>query len=269
MIAENRSAFRYRVLRYTPNLIRDEWVNIGLLLEDTARGRLRTRIIEEPGELARVRRLHPGADEEWLRGLQRDWQTQFSAPGLTAADVLEKLEQSLSNLLQFSPPKAVLAEDFEAELDRLYRDHVAPPRRRERAGLFDNTRAWLRARISNAFHRIGILKRMEKSVNVSEFTELGDPLRLDFGYRRNGTHGYIHALSLARDPMQAKVLAYTFQSICARQPKSEFTVITEAEPAPEITRDQFVARLLAQRKMRLVAIPQIEKFAEDLRPLLN
>lgn len=163
----------------------------------------------------------------------------------------------------------MLAEDFDAELDRLYRDHVAPPRLRERAGLFANTRAWLRARISDAFRRHGILNRMEKSVDVSEFTEPGDPLRLDYGYRRNGTHGYIHALSLARDATQAKVLAYTFQSIRARQPKSEFTVITEAEPAAEIARDQFVARLLAQQKMQLVAIPQIEKFSEDLRPLLN
>jgi hypothetical protein len=269
MPAENRSAFRYRVLRYTPNLIRDEWVNIGLLLEDPARGRLRTRIIEEPGELARVRRLHPAADEDWLRGLQRDWHEQFTVPGLTTAEVLEKLGQSLSNLLQFSTPKAVLAEDFDAELDRLYQDHVAPPRFRGRAGIFANTRAWLRSRISDAFRKHGILDRMEKSVRVSEFTQHGDPLRLDYGYRRNGTKGYIHALSLARDTSQAKVLAYTFDSILARQPQSQFTVITEAEPSPESTPDQFVAALFARRDMQLIAIPQIGKFAEDLRHFLN
>jgi hypothetical protein len=29
-------AYAYRVLRYTPNLVRDEWVNIGVLLIDPA-----------------------------------------------------------------------------------------------------------------------------------------------------------------------------------------------------------------------------------------
>src|SRR6202050_2787062 len=99
MPEEKRRTMSYRVLRYTPNLIRDEWVNIGLLLEDPAGGRIRTRFIEEPGELGRARRLHTRADENWLRGLQRDWQAQFAAPGLTAEYVMEKLDQSLSNLL--------------------------------------------------------------------------------------------------------------------------------------------------------------------------
>jgi hypothetical protein len=31
---EDRKTLRYRVLRYTPNLIRDEWVNVGIMLEE-------------------------------------------------------------------------------------------------------------------------------------------------------------------------------------------------------------------------------------------
>ncbi len=34
-----------RVLRYTPNLVRDEWVNVGILLEETAP--------HAPGEISR------------------------------------------------------------------------------------------------------------------------------------------------------------------------------------------------------------------------
>jgi hypothetical protein len=268
--AENLRPLRYRVLRYTPNLVRDEWINIGVMLEDGERRLLHTRIIEEPGELARVRRLHPHADQDWLRGLQRDWDAQFSGPGIAPATVLDKLENSLSNLLQFSPPRTVLAEDFDAELDRLYRDHVAPPPRAAgHAGLFANTRAWIRARVSDVFRRHHILQRMTKSVAVEEFTQAGDPLRIDYSYRRNGTHGYIHVLSLARDPAQAKVLAYTFDAIRQRQPQSEFTAITEALPAVENSRDQFVSRLFAEGGIRLVALSQVEKFAADLHLRLN
>ena len=48
-------ACAYRILRYTPNLVRDEWVNIGVLLEDPGGRRRAMRLIEEPAEFARVR----------------------------------------------------------------------------------------------------------------------------------------------------------------------------------------------------------------------
>jgi len=38
----------YHVVRYQPNLIRDEWVNIGVLLLDPSSGRVRQRWLEEP-----------------------------------------------------------------------------------------------------------------------------------------------------------------------------------------------------------------------------
>ena len=72
----NERACAYRVLRYTPNLVRDEWVNIGVLVFDPQTGERRLRLIEEPEEYARVRRLHPQADEELLRAL-RDAGVQF------------------------------------------------------------------------------------------------------------------------------------------------------------------------------------------------
>ena len=65
-------ACAYRVLRYTPNLVRDEWVNIGVLLFDPQTGERRLRMIEEEEEYRRVRRLHPAADELLLRAIRDD-----------------------------------------------------------------------------------------------------------------------------------------------------------------------------------------------------
>src|ERR1700722_16678829 len=131
MPEEPQNLFRYRILRYTPNLIRDEWVNVGVLLEASAPvapgsngPRRALRFIEE-SELARVRRLHPAADEGLLRALPEEFEARLARPESEAALYLEKLGQTLSNALQFSPQKGVLAEDFDAELDRLFRDHVA------------------------------------------------------------------------------------------------------------------------------------------------
>src|SRR5260370_38629867 len=69
----------YRILRYTPNLVRDEWVNIGVLLFDPLTGDRRLRLIEEQDEYNRVRRLHPQADENLLRALRDDLEDRFQS----------------------------------------------------------------------------------------------------------------------------------------------------------------------------------------------
>jgi hypothetical protein len=71
-------ACTYHVLRYTPNLVRDEWVNIGILLFNSATGERRLRLIEEEEEYRRVHRLHPQADEAVLRALRDDLEERFA-----------------------------------------------------------------------------------------------------------------------------------------------------------------------------------------------
>ena len=267
---EPKNMLRYRILRYTPNLVRDEWVNVGVLLEEAEGSRRAVRLIEEPGEIARVRRLHPGADENLLRALPTEFDARFRGSEAEVRVYLEKLDQTLSNVLQFSPQRGLLADDFDAELDRIYREHVAPPPSL-RAGILENTRAWIRDRVRDVFRRRGLLreKKIETSVRVEEFTQPGDPLRLDYTYRYNGTRGYIQTVALGRDPSQAKVLAYTAECIRARVASSVFTAVTEVEPALENPRHQFIARLFADQHIDVVPLNRIEKFAEDLRQHLQ
>jgi len=268
MPEETMNTLRYRVLRYTPNLIRDEWVNIGVLLEEVSGPRRAVRLIEESSEIARVRRLHPGADEDLLRALPADIDARLRDPEAEARLYLEKLGDTLSNVLQFSPARAVMAEDFDAEIDRLYREHVAPPPA-ARGGIVENTRVWIRGRLNDIFRRHRILGRLERSIRVEEFTQPGDPMRLDYAYRYNGTRGYMQAVALGRDPAQAKVLAYTAECIRARTTNAEFTAVTEIEPAPENPRHQFVARLFEQQRISMIPLNRVERFVENLRPRLQ
>lgn len=258
----------YRILRYTPNLIRDEWMNIGVVLLDPARRHVRVRLIEEPGEIARLRRLHPHVDEAVLRALAGDFERQFSAHARDPEALLAKLDETLSNVLQLSPQKGVLAEDFDLELDRLFHVHVEAPRWTPRTPEAPSHHR-IRRLIHEAFRSAGLWDRTERSVPVEEFTYRGDPLRMDFAYRRNGTRGFVQALPLARDPGPAKVLAFTAACIRTRLEQAEFTAITEVEPQPENARHQFVAGLLAAQKISLVPLPRLEEFANRLRPELR
>jgi hypothetical protein len=85
-----KKTLRYRVLRYTRNLIRDEWVNIRILLEEFQEleavgvSRRAIKIIEKDREFARVRKLHPAADVQLLHSLRSDFE---SLPGMAGDDV--------------------------------------------------------------------------------------------------------------------------------------------------------------------------------------
>jgi hypothetical protein len=263
----------YHVVRYQPNLIRDEWVNIGVLLfipeGGPAAGRVRQRWLEEPADLARLRRLHPAADEELLLRLPAEFDRQFAGREMEAAAILEKFDDTLSNAVQLAPRKGLLARDPEAELERLFREQVEPLREARRGAVEIRTRSDVRARAADFFRTEKILRLMQRGVRVEEFTAPGDPMRIDFSYRRNGTRGFVHSVALGRDPGQAKLLAYTAGAIRERVPHSEFLAVTEREPARGNVRDKFVSGILAESDVRVVPLGELRKWAHEVAPALK
>ncbi len=268
-LTATRRSFAYHIIRYMPNLVRDEWINIGVLLFDPESGRVARRLVDDPAEWGRVRRLHPAADEALLRRLPEEIDAQLAAQQAGAVRNLERLRQSLANVIQLSPQTGLLAEDMDAELDRLYHDHVEPPRY---SRAFDDlsTRHAIRTRANQVFRNAGIWARLARQVRVEEFTYAGDPLRLDYAYRRNGTRGFVQALPLARDPGQAKVLAFTADAIRAKLPHVEFLAVTEMEPRPaENARHRFVAGLLEERQIPVLPLTRLAEWARNLAPSLR
>ncbi|HTQ98327.1 MAG TPA: DUF3037 domain-containing protein, partial [Candidatus Acidoferrum sp.] len=237
---QDEPAFAYRVLRYMPNLLRDEYVNIGVLVFDPVTGDRRLRIIEEPNEFARVRRLHPGADVELLLGLPNHLESRFSgASELSLADDLTQdraggtawlkeldiLDATSSNTLQFGPQKAVYAPDLDTVVDSLYGTHVAVEQA-ARGGASSFRRNGLRTYCSKVLEQVGMLKLMEKRVPAAEFTFAGDPTKIDYGYHRNGTRGFLQTISLSPTPGDVKSFAYTVHRIREKVHSSEFTAVT-------------------------------------------
>jgi hypothetical protein len=279
-LAPTEKTLAYRVLRYTSNLVRDEWVNIGVLLYDPLTSERRLRLIEEPEEFRRVRRLHPQADEDLLRALREDLENRFvefasaetarGGPGETPTawqQLLEKWDETLSNALQFAPQKGVLAGDLDAELERLYADHVAPERAPSRVGA-PGSRAGMRHYCGQVFRQAQIWNRLEKSVRVAPYTFTGDPMRIDYGYRRNGTQGFVQTLSVARAPADAKLLAYTVERITAKsQLGTEFTAVTDVElHAKTNERHKFVKETLESAGIASVPLEGFAVWVSKLAP---
>jgi len=259
----------YHVVRYQPNLIRDEWINIGVLLLDPSSGRVRQRWLEEPADFARLRRLHPAADEELLLRLPAAFDREFAGRRMGAEAIVEKFGETLSNAVQLSPRKGVLSLDPDAELDRLFHEQVEPLREARRGVIEIRTRNDVRAQAADYFRTEKILRLMQRGVRVEEFTLPGDPMRIDFSYRRNGTRGFVHAVALGRDPGQAKLLAFTANAIRERTSHSEFLAVTERAPVPGNVRDGFVTGVLAESSIRVVPLAELRKWAHDVAPVLK
>src|SRR6202049_1077715 len=273
MTDETLQPCAYHVVRYQPNLIRDEWVNIGVLLfvpgEGPAAGRVRQRWLEEPADLVRLRRLHPAADEDLLLRLPAEFDRQFAGREMEAAAILEKFDETLANAVQLAPRRGLPAPDPDAEIDRLFREQVEPLREARRGLVEIRTRSDVRARAADYFRSEKILRLMQRGVRVEEFTAPGDPMRIDFSYRRNGTRGFVHSVALGRDPGQAKLLAYTAGAIRERVRHSEFLAVTEREPARGNGRDQFVSGILAESDIRVVPLGELRKWAHEVAPALR
>jgi len=276
-IPPGEKACAYRILRYTPNLVRDEWVNIGVLLLDPGTGERRLRLIEEQDEYNRVRRLHPQADEALLRALRDDLEDRFRSVSIDGSNggtanwqrLLGKWDDTLSNALQLAPQKGVLAADLDAELERLYADHVGLQRAPSRAGAF-GSRAQMRLYCSQVFRQARLWERIEKSVRASEFTFPGDPMRLDYGYRRNGTRGFVQCLSITRAPADAKLLAYTAERIAAKATlKTECAAVTDVALNAENDRHRFVRDTLRDAGIEPVAMEGFAVWVAKLKPMIQ
>jgi hypothetical protein len=265
----------YHILRYTPNLVRDEWVNIGVLVFDSRSGKWRLRLIEEQEEYTRVRRLHPEADEFLLRRLRDELEDRFESVagsnghGRQLQELIAKWDNTLSNAVQLAPPKGILSGDLDAELERLYKDHVALPRAPGRVGA-PGSRAQMRSYCSQVFRHAHLWDRIQKSVRAAEFTFPGDPMRIDYSYRRNGTLGFIHTLSVSRAPGDAKGIAYTAERIAAKASlKTEFAAITDIDLKEQNDRNRFVDRTLRDAGVEPVPLSHFAVWVAKLKPMIQ
>jgi hypothetical protein len=279
----NENQFVYHVLRYTSDLIRDEWVNVGVMLFDPLSGALRLRLIEGQDEYARIRRLQPAADEDTLRGFRDHLEDRFTTflrntrsehgASVHAGEELQKLVEqwnyTLSNGLQLAPQRGVYADDLDVELERLYADHVAPPRKAFRVGA-PGSRALVRNYCSQVWKMGGLWDRLEKSVRVTDFTFPGDPMRLDYCYRRNGTRGFVQTLSVSRTPSDCKLYAYTAVRIAARAPfASEFAAVTDIPLLPDNERHRFVGETLRDAGIQSVPMEGFAVWVAKLKPMIQ
>jgi DUF3037 family protein len=194
------------LLRYVPDAIKNEFVNVGLVLLPPA-GTPEVRFTQDWG---RVKCLDANTDLELLEALGSDLRDQLRGAGADRESILARIQDSFSNAVQASEPKACLAESPVKEADELARLYLERPRRRGEREL--STRETIHQAMEQQFERVGVLPLLNKKIRAADYTRKGDPLRIDFGYAANGNIKLFHAVSLA-DANSAKLLAFSYPAL--------------------------------------------------------
>src|ERR1700760_4914862 len=115
-----RRECEFQLIRYVPDPVKNEFVNIGVVLRAGEQSVLRfTR------DWSRVRCLDPDADTHMLEALELEVGQRLRTQSSTQSNrILDQLEDSLSNGVQITASKAYLAETILAGLEDLMKLYV-------------------------------------------------------------------------------------------------------------------------------------------------
>ena len=258
-----RQRCEFSLVRYVPDPVKNEFVNIGVLL----RGEDARAAVRFTRDWSRVRCVDPDADTAMLEALEAEIGRRLAEDARAG---VASLEDALSNAVQLSETKACLAESFAAELESLMALYVLTAKRKRevrRTG-----RAALQARMRTEFERAGVWDLMQKRIGASRYTRPGDPLRIDLGYRPNGVVRMFQAVSLAGDLEGAKVLAFSAAELMqgvTRVENATLELTAIVEPLREVEEEQasyrFGVETMERERIRVLTAADLGRVAETAR----
>jgi hypothetical protein len=248
------------LLRYVPDAVKNEFVNVGLVLLPQA-GAAELRFTRD---WSRVKCLDPHADLELLEAMEGDLREKLRSMNGDRDFILRKIQDSFSNAVQTSEFKACAAGSPAAEADelaRLYLERRRPRQPRETGG-----RQAILAAMRQEFESAGVWRALRKEIRVADYTRPGDPLKIDCGYSSNGTVKLFHALGLAADANAAKILAFSFPPLAQGVQKKEgkhaqLTAVVEDDLPRDEEQIAFAMETLSHQGINVAPLAQMASLA--------
>ncbi len=259
----------FSLIRYVPDVVKGEFANIGVVLREAGGGR--PAAVRFTRDWSRVRCLDPGADVALLESLEAEMseRLQTAEAPVNARPMLDALLDSFSNSVQLTEMRATLAENLTAEMAQLLRMYVEPlkvPVSRRRA----SGRTAIAGTMRTEFERAGVWALMRKRIAAAQYTQAGDPLKIDCGYR-NGRVRMFHAVSLEGDVEGAKGLAYSAEALrqgVAREEGLELELTAVVETIGSIVdREQygFGVSVMEREAVRVLTVADLGRVAETAK----
>ncbi len=267
--------FEFFILRYMPDVVKGEFVNVGIVMLEPAAGGFRG--VRFTRDWRRLRCLDPEADLELLEAVENEVRTRLESDAMDCSKggiaipqrdwMLKTIQDSFSGTIQVTPMQAVLAENPNVELAKLAEMYLES---QPRARRIQTGRLLIYGRMKEEFERAGVWFLLRKRIAVADYTGKGDPLKIDCGYRPNGVIRLFHAVSLETDIDLAKVLAFTLPGlqegiVRAEGAKAELDAIVEDGLDRRDDAIAFALATLASAGIGVHPLSELPRLAERAR----
>jgi hypothetical protein len=265
----------FSLVRYVPDPVKNEFVNIGVMLREAARPDV--PVLRFTRDWARVRCVDPDADIEMLEAMEAEMRQRLLESGTDATPLMRTIEDSFSHQLQMTEPKAFLAENASSGMEELMQLYVEPRTQRARQAL--SGRQAIARSMRTQFEHARVWDLMRKRIPASTYTKPGDSLKIDCGYRPNGVVRMFHAVSLSGDVELAKVLAFSSPSLragVARVENAELELTAIVEPLrnsngevrvdeDHVEQYRFGVETMEAQQIRVLTVSDLERVAETAK----
>ena len=269
----DRQQCEFYLLRYVPDAVKDEFVNLGVVLVDSSHtsGFADVRFTHD---WKRVRCVDPDADVEVLAALENEIRKHLNVSGPERAELIRQITESFSTGVQATDAHYCLTDSPADELDelaRLYLESKPSSGDEKRAA---SGRGFILGEMRSAFERAGVWGLMRKRIPVAAYSFAADPLKIDCGYRPNGVIRMFHALAFDADASASKALAFSYPHLAEglmreERAKAELTALVEPgyDEADDAVR--FSLNVLKRSEIQIATTADLPRLAQRAREELK
>lgn len=214
---------KYMVIRFVPDLVKNEPINIGLILHCWNEYYIRSEISKEKAKL--IEKYNPQIKKSILQALIEDIDNLFSSEKWLLKEnssedfknekYLDNYLLTHSNQLQFTNPKGIITQDLESEFEELFTELVYYKCNTKTRSKY-TSEMHMKSYLKKLFNERNLLKEKLIVENYKEEGKYGEKIEFDFKYL-NGTVNLVNNLSFdvkAKDPLEyAKLWAKNYEDI--------------------------------------------------------
>ncbi len=254
------------LLRFLPHVLRDDFVTIGLSLLESDGGFAEVRFTRNWRMLQCVA---PDVDLEWFTVVENEIRGRLGSLR-RRDDLIQLVHERFGTMLDVAPTKAVLTEDPAKYMEVLTSMYLVPTERSDRVQQRTGRVAIVNT-MKDAFTFAGVLQLLQKDLNLAQYTGLGDPFRIDFGYRLESKLKMFHAVSLKTSisQTQALELAYRYPRMKAgmdrEQIHASMTAVVDQALAFRDERTRFAIGMLEENSVRVRMVEDMALIAGEVR----
>ncbi len=265
--------FDYFLLRYVPNVVREEFVNIGLIMTETGGDGGGFAGVHFTQDWRRARSLGPNIDVDVLEALGREIEQRLKDAGQRAL-LLHGMMDSYSNTVQISPIWQCVTDDPAVELRRLATALVQGPEvdelTEEASAPRQAGRRWIRSQMVDVFQTAGVLDFMQQDMPAWPADDKLDDFAFDFAYVAGTELKVFHAVSMVEVGLETKLFPFRVGKSRLKMPifrteTPRFTAVVEDEFDIADKNVLTAMAFMKDEQIRVARLREVPEIAETAR----